>query len=94
MVYATAMCQASRAGAFQNSIFGISLGGTITDENCMKLEQFRVITYKITDERIVHGMACLSSPIYKEASEWIGKDCPAGKDGGTKVSGSKTFGQP
>jgi hypothetical protein len=74
-MFATAMCQAARSGAFQNRILGISLGGTITDENCMRLEQFRVIGNFIHDDETLTAMACLASPLFAEARKRMGQPC-------------------
>lgn len=84
-MFATAMCQAARSGAFQNRILGISLGGTITDENCMRLEQFRVIGNFIHDDDTLNAMACLASPLFAEARKRMGKPC-AGEDGLSEVA--------
>lgn len=99
-MFATAMCQAARAGAFQNKAFGISMGGTITDENCIRLEQFRVVTNVIRDPETINSMACLASPLYRQARKDMGLPCasdvaPVKEEQKTvAVEPSKAFGQP
>ena len=88
-MFATAMCQAARAGAFQNSVFGISLGGTITDENCIRLEQLRVVGNIVKDPETISAMACLASPLYRQARKDLGLECKA-----DLVAPAKTIGQP
>lgn len=70
----TATCMGSTSAGAQGASFGISFGSTWADENCMKLEQVRVVSTVLNDARTAAQMMC-GIPAYAEAREAMGMPC-------------------
>lgn len=70
----TALCMGSTSGGVQGASFGVSLGGTWTDTNCMLLEQVRTVSIVLNDPILAAEMMC-GMDAYREARIRIGKPC-------------------
>lgn len=70
----TAVCMGSSSAGAQGVTFGVSLGTSWTDDNCMLLEQVRTVASVIGDREIAAEMMC-EVKAYKEARARAGKPC-------------------
>lgn len=70
----TAVCMGSSSGGIQGASFGVSVGSSWTDANCMLLEQVRTTSTILGDQATAAEMMC-AVPAYKEARVRTGKPC-------------------
>lgn len=72
-VMPTAVCSGTTAGGAQGAAFGVSFGTSWTDENCMLLEQVRMVAL-LGESDIASEMMC-GVPAYREARARAGNAC-------------------
>lgn len=65
-IVATALCKFGVSGGGQGMTFGFSVGVSITDENCMLLEQVRTVSVILGDKETAAEMM-MAVPAYAEA---------------------------
>lgn len=65
-VVSTALCKFGVSGGGQGMTFGFSVGVSITDENCMLLEQVRTVS-QVLGQREVAAEMMMAIPAYREA---------------------------
>lgn len=70
----TAVCMGSSSGGVQGASFGVSIGSSWTDDNCMLLEQVRTVASVIGDRETAQEMMC-DVPAYAAARSRTGKPC-------------------
>ena len=70
----TALCAIGVSGAVQGVSVGISMGTSYVDENCVRLEQVRMVAGVLGDLQTANEMMC-DVPAYRAARERIGKPC-------------------
>lgn len=70
----TALCALGISGGAQGASFGLSFGGSFTDENCVLLEQVRTTATVLGDRATAAEMMC-GLAAYRAARERQGKPC-------------------
>lgn len=65
-IVATALCKFGVSGGGQGMTFGFSVGVSITDENCMLLEQVRTVSVVLGQKEVAQEMM-MAVPAYAEA---------------------------
>ena len=70
----TAVCMGSSSGGVQGASFGVSIGSSWTDDNCMLLEQVRTVAAVIGDRETAQEMMC-DVAAYANARARTGKPC-------------------
>lgn len=82
----TALCALGISGGAQGASFGLSFGGSFTDENCVLLEQVRTTAAVLGDRATAAEMMC-GLAAYRAARERQGKPCQ--KATSTAVGGNE-----
>ena len=70
----TAVCMGSTSVGGQGMTFGVSIGSSWTDKNCMLLEQVRTVAAVLGDKRVAAAMMCVV-PAYAQARAAVGQPC-------------------
>ncbi len=79
-IVATALCKFGVSGGGQGMTFGFSVGVSITDENCMLLEQVRTVSVILGQKEVAQEMM-MAIPAYAEAvARMKGVKATAGTD--------------
>lgn len=79
-IVATALCKFGVSGGGQGMTFGFSVGVSITDENCMLLEQVRTVSVILGQKEVAQEMM-MAVPAYAEAvARMKGVKATAGTD--------------
>lgn len=91
----TAVCAGSTSGGIQGASFGVSVGSSWTDQNCMLLEQVRTVSVVLGQEIVAQEMMC-AVDAYREARIRVGNPCaalPEGETTKTRLQGGPGFDQ-
>lgn len=70
----TAVCMGSSSAGGQGMTFGVSIGTSWTDENCLLLEQVRTVSVVLNDRATASEMMC-EVKAYAEARKRTGNPC-------------------
>jgi hypothetical protein len=89
-VMPTAPCKFGVSGGGQGMSFGFSVGVSITDENCVNLEQVRTVATILGQKDVAAEMMKGLSPAYAEALQRMGR-VPASAKVGETISGTPVY---
>jgi hypothetical protein len=70
----TSVCMGSTSAGASGVGFGVSIGSSWTDDNCVVLEQVRIVSTVLRDNTTAEQMMC-QFPAYAQARSVIGRPC-------------------